>query len=706
MELSEIKRITDECEAIAKKLTTIIDSRKAEIDNIRTTAEEFYQVQYVKTLSALSVDTLSVEKNGIRVAYLKDAGITNMYQLSLMNYSQIRAVEGIGTQNAKKINNLKHEIVDNLKKNIPLRISVDNPSDAALKVVKSICIFLCHDEIREDAKKLLKPLEKLLASFEDKSAIDSKVGWFFTSKYDKSEIESKIIEFYKYLKSNKESLNALFKNFNDIKNSNDSAYMMHFSKYSSFYYSTMEKYCKKITATNKIKSSLSAEFVKEINSQYVNLNKFKATLRPYQLFGVKYMLHQKKTLLGDEMGLGKTVQAIAAMVALKAAKKKHFLVVCPASVLINWIKEIKKFSDIPAIKIHGGDADALNEWMTLGGIAVTTYDSLTRLKFPRSFKIDMLVVDEAHYVKNPDAQRTKAVTQLVKQSDFSVYMTGTPLINSVEEMCFLVECLQPQIAKSLDLVKIVSSAEDFRYELSPVYLRRHSEDVAKELPEIIRKDQWCDLNAVEADRYIETLRSRNYMDIRRVSWNVDDLKTSSKAERLIEICENAKEQGRKVIVFSYFLDTIEKVCRCLKDCQVFTLTGNINAAKRPEIIDKFSAAPAGSVLVSQLVTGGTGLNIQAASVVIFCEPTLTPASEEQAIKRAHRIGQTRDVVVYRLIADDTVDERVLEILASKQEKFEAFAENSVVADKQQEMETENSVIAEAINLELKRLNIS
>ena len=687
MDFNKIKKIFETAEITEKELSKIIDGRKKDIENIRLYAEEFYQERYKETLTNLSVDTLSVEKSGIRVAYLKDAGITNMYQLSLLNYSKIRAIEGIGTQNAKKINNLKNEIVDNLKRNISMRINVDNPSASAHKLVRALCVFLCREELRSDAKSILKELQKY--------------------SQNKSLTEKAAIDLYNFLKDRNQKINTLIKNYKSIANAPSNVYMAHFNRYSSSYYSTLEKYCKKITAVTKIKSNLSEEFLKEINSQRVNLTKFKATLRPYQLFGVKYMIHQQKTLLGDEMGLGKTVQAIAAMVALKAEKKKHFLVVCPASVLVNWIKEIKKFSDIPTIKIHGGDDEALEEWQTSGGVAVTTYESLTRLNFPHNFVIDMMVVDEAHYVKNPEAQRTQAVIKLVNQSSYAVYMTGTPLINSVEEMCFLVECLQPQVAKSLDLVKLVSSAADFRYELSPVYLRRHSEDVATELPEIIRKDQWCDLNSVENDKYIETLHSRNYMAIRQVSWNVHNLDQSSKAKRLIEICENAKEQSRKVIIFSYFLDTIEKVGKILtkNNHKVFTLTGKISATKRPQIIDDFTAAPNGSVLISQLVTGGTGLNIQAASVVVFCEPTLTPASEEQALKRAHRIGQTRDVLVYRLIADDTIDERVLEILATKKEKFEAFADDSVVADKQKELESENSVIAEAIKLELERLNI-
>ena len=279
MDFNKIKKIFETAEITEKELSKIIDGRKKDIENIRLCAEEFYQERYKETLTNLSVDTLSVEKSGIRVAYLKDAGITNMYQLSLLNYSKIRAIEGIGTQNAKKINNLKNEIVDNLKRNISMRINVDNPSASAHKLVRALCVFLCREELRSDAKSILKELQKY--------------------SQNKSLTEKAAIDLYNFLKDRNQKINTLIKNYKSIANAPSNVYMAHFNRYSSSYYSTLEKYCKKITAVTKIKSNISEEFLKEINSQRVNLTKFKATLRPYQLFGVKYMIHQQKTLLCD-----------------------------------------------------------------------------------------------------------------------------------------------------------------------------------------------------------------------------------------------------------------------------------------------------------------------------------------------------------------------------------------------------------------------
>ena len=130
------------------------------------------------------------------------------------------------------------------------------------------------------------------------------------------------------------------------------------------------------------------------------------------------------------MGLGKTIQAIAAMVALKAQGKHHFMVVCPASVLINWCREIQKFSHMEVTKVHGADEAALLHWRENGDIAVTTYESISRFSLPEKFKFDYLVVDEAHYVKNPAAQRTVAMQKLLAKTEGVLYMSGTPLCGS------------------------------------------------------------------------------------------------------------------------------------------------------------------------------------------------------------------------------------------------------------------------------------
>ena len=403
------------------------------------------------------------------------------------------------------------------------------------------------------------------------------------------------------------------------------------------------------------------------------------------------------------MGLGKTIQAIAAMVALKAQGKHHFMVVCPASVLINWCREIRKFSDMEVTKIHGADEAALLHWRENGDIAVTTYESISRFSLPEKFKFDFLVVDEAHYVKNPQAQRTAAMQKLLAKAEGVLYMSGTPLVNRVEEMCFLVSCLQPRLGERLEAVKTVSTAEQFRQELSEVYLRRVRADVLLELPDLVEKEQWCALGAKELQLYKEAVASGNLMAIRQVSWQVSELQDSSKAVRLLEICESAAEQNRKIIVFSFFRNTLKKVCQLLGDRCSPIISGDISPAERQQIVDQFNAAKPGAVLVSQVQAGGTGLNIQAASVVVFCEPQLTPAIENQAIGRAYRMGQTRDVLVHRLLADDTIDERMLEILSGKQKEFDAFAQDSVIGDLQMQSQTDSKWLSALVEEEQKRL---
>jgi SNF2 family DNA or RNA helicase len=215
------------------------------------------------------------------------------------------------------------------------------------------------------------------------------------------------------------------------------------------------------------------------------------------------------------------------------------------------------------------------------------------------------------------------------------------------------------------------------------------------------------------------------MAIRRVSWNVEDLKKSSKAARMLDIIEDAKEENRKVIVFSYFLDTIAAVEKLVNGggsseavsevagvasgakgalsgnkCME-AITGSVTPQRRQEILDEFEKAPAGTVLPAQIQSGGTGLNIQAASVVIICEPQLKPSIENQAISRAYRMGQTRSVLVFRLVCENSVDERIMEMLASKQSEFDIFADRSDAAA--ESIEIDSKTQGEIIRAEQERL---
>ena len=470
-------------------------------------------------------------------------------------------------------------------------------------------------------------------------------------------------------------------------------------------YALLEKL---VGAAGPVSQGLPEEIVKEIQEFPLDTSLMKATLRNYQEFGTKYILHQKRTLLGDEMGLGKTMQALAAMAHLTTEKKTHFLVVCPVSVLVNWIREIGQHTQLTASEIYGNDRDEeFARWIRNGGIAVTTFETVTKLAPPEGMLLDLLVVDEAHYVKNPEAERTKGLIRYAAAADRVLFMTGTPLENRVDEMIFLIGMLNTEKAEEIRGMKELSMAPEFREKIAPVYLRRTREDVLKELPEKVEKEEWCRLGDRELAVYKASLAEGNFAKVRRVSWNVESLEDSVKAARLLEIANQAKEEGRKVLVFSFFLDTIGRVQQLLGDRVFGPISGGIPAEKRQELVDQFAAGPDGSVLLCQIVAGGVGLNIQAASVVVICEPQWKPSIETQAISRVYRMGQARSVEVFRLLAEKTVDEHVLEILKGKSEIFSGFADESSMGDASMELlaKEEKNAMARILEEERKRYGL-
>ncbi len=674
---------------------------KTEIDAIRKSADALLQQRLVSELMSIDVDILSNSKQGIRVSYLKDARINNIFELSKMSLLQLESISGIGKQSASKIFQTTKEIVENTKNKLSVSINVDSPTQADDALMHALYTIIVHAPLRQKLKAMYeKDYRALGEKTRTVSIATGALKWAFASKTKKATIIDTIEELSLF-KSSIEKEDHPYRIYTQTKDAPQTEYRAHFRKNSATYYSILEQYVDYMNTSSNSDTGLSDDLLSSIENQEIDLKYMKATLRSYQTFGVKYAIHQKRTLLGDEMGLGKTIQAIASIAALKAQGKHHFMVVCPASVLINWVREIEKHSTLSVTKVHGGDEEALRHWRENGDVAVTTYESISRFVLPSKFTFDMLVVDEAHYVKNPEAQRTVAMQKLLQKTEYVLYMSGTPLVNRVDEMCFLLSSLKPEISQTLEKLKSISTAEQFRQELAPIYLRRVREDVLKELPNLIEKEQWCVLNKKEEDIYKEAVLSSNLMAIRQVSWQVDNLDDCTKAQRLKEICEQAKEQGRKVIVFSFFRNTLNKVTSLLSDRCMEIISGDISPARRQEIVDEFNNAPNGAVLVSQVQAGGTGLNIQCASVVVFCEPQLTPAIENQAVSRAYRMGQTSDVLVYRLLADETIDERMLQLLSRKQQEFDSFADESVIGDKSLNLE-DTSILTQMVKDEQKR----
>ncbi|WP_202879771.1 DEAD/DEAH box helicase [Ornithinimicrobium pratense] len=304
---------------------------------------------------------------------------------------------------------------------------------------------------------------------------------------------------------------------------------------------------------------------------------------------------------------------------------------------------------------------------------MTTYETLGLVwQELDGFELDGFVVDEAHYVKNPAAQRSQRVGALVARTQHVVLLTGTPLENRSSEFEALVGYLRPDLLEGGE-----PSAADFRRAVAPVYLRRNIEDVLVELPELVEVDEWLELSPADETAYRDAVAEGNFMAMRRAAFAAGG--SSAKLQRLVELVVEAEDNGRRLLVFSHFRDVLDQVAQALPGPVYGPITGSVPAAERQRIVDDFSGAEGGAALVAQIQAGGVGLNIQAASVVVLCEPQVKPTTEWQAVARARRMGQLETVQVHRLLAEDSVDERMVEILSGKSEIFHQFARVSETA---------------------------
>lgn len=653
-------------------------------------------------LRTVPVDELSRYKKGLRVKSLHDAGLHTVADVMRANPYQIASINGISPEGAQEIKKIAAQIADTAQEGIKIRLSADEKTPESTALITALSRYRQIEPAVDAAARFRQQYDGALsrAIVEAKPASGG-LRWLFASSGKKDAAEAACATLSEILSD---------RNILPVENALDSVSRVHyitpnnawddFTRDPIAYVNLLESVEPDRVGSGEGVYGLPEELSESVADVELDLTGLRCTLRRYQEWGVKYAVAQKRILLGDEMGLGKTVQAIAVMVHLRNKGATHFAVVCPASVLTNWCREIAKHSDLGVVKVHGNGKElALRQWLSQGGVAVTTYETTAVFELSDDFRLSMLTVDEAHYIKNPSAQRTGNVKKLCAHAERLLFMTGTALENRVEEMATLIAILNPEVSKTIRPMLSLSSAPRFRDAVAPVYYRRKREDVLTELPELVESCEWCDLLPEEKKIYQEAIAEQNFMAARRVSWNVDDLENSSKARRLLEIVEDAREQERKVLIFSFFLDTVGKIASLIGESCMEPITGSVSPARRQEIIDEFDNAPAGACLVAQIQSGGTGLNIQSASVVILCEPQLKPSIENQAISRAYRMGQARSVLVYRLLCDDTVDERIMQLLETKQNEFDAFADESKAAD--DTLELDNAAISDIMQAEQK-----
>lgn len=439
------------------------------------------------------------------------------------------------------------------------------------------------------------------------------------------------------------------------------------------------------------------------------------SLRPYQESGYSWLRRLEECELGgilaDEMGLGKTLQMIALLLArYERGERLLSLIVCPASLIYNWKRELERFAPSLKIKIINGTAAQRRRLIAEpfeAGLLITSYDLLKKdIESYSGMKFACCVIDEAQYVKNHSTLAAKAVRRIDCLQRFA--LTGTPVENRLSELWSIFDFLMPGYLYSYARFKQqfeqpiadgdTHAKEGLRRMIAPFVLRRLKSDVLTELPPKTISVIPVELGEKQLSLYRAALAD-GLDELSGNSGNGQRIKIlalltklrqiccdpslcyenyrdgSAKLDVCIELLEQAKESEHRVLVFSQFTSMLEQLEVELKKRNIYyeVIRGSTRKDRRLNIAERFNGGEWDVLLVS-LKAGGTGLNLTGADIVIHYDPWWNLAAESQASDRAHRIGQTRPVQVYKLIAEGTVEKKVLELQERKRE-LAALLEN-------------------------------
>jgi len=704
----------EQASKIAQDLERLLKQQEGLISGTKAAASHAKESQVLLELAKLPVDRLKdATEETVRMETLRKYGFQNVASIYNSSAIQLERIPGITLSAAQSLKALADQMYQAVAQSISYGIDIDDLTRADTELIENLQGLDYLRAATKNSTSKMKPIAQTLRnSLSQTQPLNSRFRWFFTGS-EKKERALNALQEITYLVGEPTTI-ALVEAARyglDALEKRSPQPVEEFKKRSSDYYAILEEVTnvRPNTAANR---HFNQELLDKIQAQELDTSTIKATLRQYQTFGGKFALTQNRVIIGDEMGLGKTLQAISAIAHRSSTGANRFLVVCPASVITNWMREVDARCELPIIKIHGEDHKAsLQRWIELSGIGITTYDTLKSFEVSEqqiaALGVDTVIVDEAHYIKNISTGRTRTIAKWLDRSPNIIFLTGTPLENRVEEFISLAKLLDSKMGNELSRVALAAGPESFRRTVAPIYLRRNTEEVLKELPELIEVVEYCTWEGVDKQKYIDAVASGNFMAMRRAAFSAQPNMIPSKLERLIELVEESFESGQKVIVFSYFRSIIEQVMQVLGERAIGPITGSVSSTQRQNIVDQFQNSPTPLVLVGQIQAAGTGLNIQAASVVILCEPQIKPSLEVQAIARAHRMGQVRKVQVHRLILPESVDEKMLAMLARKQSEFNSYARDSDLANSVSDAKgiSEESMAKVIVMEERKRLGI-
>ncbi|MFD4597399.1 DEAD/DEAH box helicase [Streptomyces sp. NPDC058464] len=672
---------------LAEAARNVVDDHGRAVEAVRAALTPIHDAAVRRELDAIPVARLQdVTEGRLRLGGVEQSGLRTVGAVLDAGAYRLLQIPGVGRRTVDQMLAAARRLSEAVHETVAVHIDVDRPEPATTALVGALHVLV---EAGPDARRaveragaLAERLEPLLA---DARPAAGRLRMLLAGRERKARALAAVAELGPLVdEADRGRLPELFAQASvDLlrRPSSDLAAWADFELRSAEYYSLLAEISGAAPDTAAAEGFLPDEIAERVRTQHLDDSHRRVSLRGYQAFGARFALAQRNVILGDEMGLGKTIQAIAVLAHLAAEGQSHFMVVCPASVLVNWTREIEARSALRVLLLHGPDRrDAFADWQERGGVAVTTFDALRGFPEPGGGEVGLFVVDEAHSVKNPKAKRSQAVARWAERCERTLFMTGTPMENRVAEFRNLVGMLDRGVAQSLDDGDALAGSVAFRKAVAPVYLRRNQRDVLSELPSLQHTDEWEELSASDEEAYRDAVRAGNFMAMRRAAYLRPE--KSAKLERLREIVEESGENGQKTVVFSNFKDVLRVVEEALAaGTTVFgPLTGAVPAARRQQLVDDFAAAPGAAVLLAQIQAAGVGLNMQAASVVVICEPQIKPTIEHQAVARAHRMGQVRPVRVHRLLATGGVDERLVKMLERKTRLFDAYARRSAVAE--------------------------
>lgn len=733
---AQARRLVDAHVALAASARAVLDHLDGATTRI---AEQVHSDRAARTraeLDGLTVDRLTeITDKNLRIRALLDAGYTTVGSLLGVSAEQLEMLDGVGSHTARSTVAAVEQLADATAQGQSMRITLDRDDATGTRLLGDLELLVRLGPLVEPHRR---DLDDYARSVEQLAEAASQATNALTFAFRRRATRRRALDALAALEgwapwlasTGLEQVVARLTSACAEPGPGPLALWDDFEHRSAVYYTVLAAIVPLVRDVLAATGMLPSELADRVDALTLDTSLLDVSLRGYQAFGAKFVLNQGRVLLGDEMGLGKTVQAVAVMAHLVAAGATHVLVVCPASVLVGWLREIELRSTLQAWRVHGPEREAAAAaWLAQGGVAVTTFEGLRHVPEAAAEILDLLVVDEAHLVKNPRARRSQDVAAWADRCWRVLLMTGTPLENRLDEFLGLVRMLQPALVDSLPPHLRLVGADTLRHTMAPVYLRRNAADVLVELPDLVELDEWEELTPDGRRVYEAAVAQGRFMDMRRADFATPDPSGSSKLGRLLEILEDAAANGEKVVVFSYFRSVVDLVCRTLTrpgglgsaGSQVDAvaaadldpadldpaagglpavfgpLWGGVSADERQLEVDRFTAAPPGAVLVAQVDAGGVGLNIQAANVVVLCEPQLKPTTEAQAVARVRRMGQVRPVRVHRLLVEDTVDERIREILATKQQLFDEYVrESSLAAGTTRAVDVSEAVLAREV----------